>query len=142
VPFFKEGCVYLSRLRKFKKELRISQTDAEGVLWHHLRDRNILGFKFRRQHILQGYIVDFVCLEKKLIIELDGSHHAEQEKYDDVRTEKLKNDGFYVMRFWNSDVLNNLSIVLDIIYNALENKKAPLTRRAKNARRPLPQGER
>ena len=95
MPFFKEGCVYLSRLRKFKKELRISQTDAE-----------------------------------------------EQEKYDDVRTEKLKNDGFYVMRFWNSDVLNNLSIVLDIIYNALENKKAPLTRRAKNARRPLPQGER
>jgi hypothetical protein len=69
-------------LLKFKKELRINQTDPENILWYYLRNRNFNGLKFRRQHILKGYIIDFVCLEKKVVIELDGGQHAEQKMYD------------------------------------------------------------
>ncbi len=76
--------------------------------------------KFRRQHVLQGYIVDFVCLEKKLIIELDGGQHAEQETYDAALTQALENDGFKVMRFWNNNVLENIGAVLEVIYGALD----------------------
>ena len=65
-------------LKHFKKSLRKSQTDAESMLWYHLRNRNFQNHKFRRQHILRGYIVNFVCLEKKLVIELDGGQHAER----------------------------------------------------------------
>lgn len=78
------------------------------------------GLKFRRQHVLKGYIVDFVCLEKKLIIELDGSQHADQKAYDATRTQALESDGFKVMRFWNHDVLENSSMVLGVIYAALD----------------------
>ena len=106
-------------LNKFKKLLRHSQTNVEDILWYHLRDRNMKGCKFRRQHILQGYIVDFVCLEKKLIVELDGSQHAEQEKYDAVRTQKLNDNNFKVIRFWNHEVLEDITGVLEAIYDAL-----------------------
>jgi very-short-patch-repair endonuclease len=106
-------------LNQFKKSLRLSQTNVENILWYHLRNRNMKGLKFRRQHVLQGYIVDFVCLEKKLIIELDGSQHADREAYDAMRTKILENDGFRIIRFWNNNVLENLSTVLEVIYNAL-----------------------
>ena len=69
-------------LNHFKKSLRKSQTDAEGILWYHLRNGNFQNHKFRRQHLLCGYIVDFVCLEKRLVIELDGGQHAERNEYD------------------------------------------------------------
>ena len=69
-------------LLKFKKSLRFNQSDAENILWYRLRSRNLNGFKFRRQHVLHGYIVDFVCLEEKLIIELDGGQHDERKIYD------------------------------------------------------------
>jgi very-short-patch-repair endonuclease len=97
------------------------------------------GFKFRRQHVLQGYIVDFVCLEAKLIIELDGSQHAEQKNYDEKRTLKLKENGFQVIRFWNGEVLDFLEAVLEVIYSALSEQKHPSPAAT---RRPLPQGER
>ena len=84
----------MSKLKKFQKLLRLSQTDAEHLLWYQLRNRHFNGYKFRRQHITQGYIVDFVCLEKKLIIELDGGQHAEHIDYDKERSLKLENDGF------------------------------------------------
>jgi len=67
-----------NRIEKFQKELRSAQTDAEQRLWFFLRNRYIQGFKFRRQQIVQGYIVDFVCFQRRLIIELDGSQHVEQ----------------------------------------------------------------
>ena len=102
-------------LKKFQKALRISQTDAESRLWYHLRSRRFQGWKFRRQHILQGYIVDFVCLERRLVIELDGGQHADQEAYDNQRTRAVENDGFKVIRFCNNDVLNNLEAVLETI---------------------------
>jgi very-short-patch-repair endonuclease len=107
-------------LSKFKKSLRQSQTDAENILWYYLKNRNMKRLKFRRQHVLQGYIVDFVCLEKKLIIELDGSQHVNQEAYDAIRTKVLENDGFKVIRFWNNDVLERIGIVLEVIYSALD----------------------
>jgi very-short-patch-repair endonuclease len=107
-------------LNKFKKSLRFSQTNVENILWYHLKNRNMKRLKFRRQHVLQGYIVDFVCLEKKLIIELDGGQHAEQETYDAALTQALENDGFKVMRFWNNNVLENIGAVLEVIYGALD----------------------
>jgi len=106
-------------LKTFQKALRQNQTEAEQLLWHHLRNRKFCGLKFRRQHILQGYIADFVCLEKKLIIELDGGQHGEQIAYDSVRTERLTKDGFQVIRFWNDDVFKNTKIVLEVIYDAV-----------------------
>jgi very-short-patch-repair endonuclease len=124
-------------LKNFKKSLRKSQTDAEGILWYYLRNRNFQNHKFRRQHILCGYIVDFVCLEKKLVIELDGGQHAERNEYDLARTLKLEADGFQVLRFWNNEVLNSIENVLDIIDEKLNTPHPP-----RRARRPLPQGER
>jgi very-short-patch-repair endonuclease len=112
-------------LNQFKKSLRHTQTDAENALWYHLKSRNILGVKFRRQHVLRNYIVDFVCLEKKLIIELDGSQHAEREAYDAVRTRVLVREGFRVMRFWNHEVLEDIEIVLEVIFNALGGDSHP-----------------
>src|SRR6185295_8630292 len=77
-------------LKRFKKSLRKSQTDAEDILWYQLRNRNFKNHKFRRQHILCGYIVDFVCLEEKLVIELDEGQHAEKIEYDSARTLKFE----------------------------------------------------
>ena len=122
-------------LHKFKKSLRKNQTDAETRLWYYLRNRRLDGCKFRRQHILQGYIVDFVCLEHKLIIELDGRQHATQRAYDEKRTQKLQQEGFRVLRFWNNDVLNNIEGVWEVISNSLNTPHPPFGR-------PLPQGER
>ncbi len=121
-------------LKKFQKTLRTNHTEAEKLLWRQLRNRRFQGWKFRRQHILQGYIVDFVCLERKLVIELDGGQHAVQEAYDQQRTQTLEGEGFRVVRFWNNEVLNNLEGVLETL---LEMTPSPAA-----AQRPLPQGER
>jgi very-short-patch-repair endonuclease len=102
-------------LKRFQKALRTYQTDAESLLWYHLRSRRFQKWKFRRQHALHGYIVDFICLERKLVIELDGGQHADQEAYDNHRTLVLEKDGFKVIRFWNNDVLTNLEGVLETI---------------------------
>jgi very-short-patch-repair endonuclease len=115
------GAFKMSKLKKFQKSLRVSQTNAEHFLWHQLRNRHFEGYKFRRQHIIQGYIVDFVCLDKKLIIELDGDQHSEQINYDNERTLKLEKDGFRVIRFWNNEVFLNMGSVLETIYQALNN---------------------
>ena len=107
-------------LKIFQKQLRSSQTDAEHRLWYYLRNRHSQGFKFRRQQIIQGYIVDFVCLKTKLVIELDGSQHTEQQTYDETRTQKLQKEGFRVLRFWNVEVFTNIEGVLAVIMNQLE----------------------
>ena len=97
------------------RNLRKNQTDDEKLLWQHLRNRQMLGQKFRRQFPIDTFIVDFVCLELKLIIELDGGQHAEQIEYDRHRTEKLQQRDFKVMRFWNNEVLQNTAGVLETI---------------------------
>ena len=82
-------------------ELRNNPTEAERSLWQHLRLRQLGGHKFRRQQSLGPYIVDFVCLEKRLIIEVDGGQHSEQKAYDAERNTWLEVQGFHVLRFWN-----------------------------------------
>ena len=101
------------------RNLRKNQTDAERLLWQHLRNRQMLGQKFRRQFSIDTYIVDFVCLEVKLIVELDGGQHAEQIEYDHRRTEQLQKRGFKIIRFWNNEVLQNTTGVLEAIRMAI-----------------------
>jgi adenine-specific DNA-methyltransferase len=101
------------------RELRRDSTDAERSLWRELRGRRFGGFKFRRQDSIGKFIVDFVCLERRLIIEVDGGQHAEQVAYDTRRTAALEALGFQVLRFWNVDVLGNRAEVLETIDRTL-----------------------
>ena len=105
----------------FARELRCKQTDAENLLWHLLRGRRLCGFKFRRQHPLAGYILDFYCREAALAIELDGGGHNEdsQNAYDEERTRTFEGAGILVVRFWNHDVLNATEDVLKTLYEHL-----------------------
>jgi very-short-patch-repair endonuclease len=102
------------------RELRKNMTDAERALWSKIRKRQISGYKFRRQQIIGRYIVDFVCNEKKLIIELDGGQHLEQAEYDKDRTAWLESQGFEVIRFWNHEVLTMMDVVLQEIFNRID----------------------
>ncbi len=97
--------------------MRSNQTDAEAVLWNELRSRRLMGMKFRRQVPIDCYIVDFICAEHRLIVEVDGSQHAESE-YDQKRDAKLKAMGFIVLRFWNDDVLKEINSVCDTVIAA------------------------
>ena len=99
----------------FARELRKNSTIAERKLLHRLRSRNFLDLKFRRQEPIGNYIVDFVCYENKLIVELDGGQHNEFSEKDIPRTKALEKEGFIVLRFWNSDVINNIEGILTII---------------------------
>ena len=101
------------------RELRPNQTEAEARLWRVLRDRQLVGAKFRRQAPLGPYIADFACLAAKLIVELDGGQHADNEEADAERTTWLVGRGFRVLRFWNNDVLANSDGVLEEILVAL-----------------------
>ena len=96
-------------------ELRREPTPAERKLWAYLRGNKLSGVSFRRQHAIGNYIVDFCSIKAKLIVELDGSQHLEQEEYDRERTDYLESKGFKVIRFWNKDVLNDIQGVLRVI---------------------------
>src|SRR3990167_2529405 len=100
-------------LTSLAKALRSRQTDAEKQLWMNLRDRQLKLAKFKRQYAVGGYIVDFICIEKKLIIEVDGGQHMEHQRHDATRTAYLNGQGFHVLRFWNNEVLSNLEGVLE-----------------------------
>jgi very-short-patch-repair endonuclease len=109
---------------KFKaraRNLRASQTSAEGKLWQALRNRRLARWKFRRQHSIDRYIVDFVTLDGKLIVEVDGVTHAEPSEVtrDKVRSEILEACGFFIIRVSNSDVYDNLEGVLELIESTL-----------------------
>jgi adenine-specific DNA-methyltransferase len=91
-------------------------SDAEKALWDLLRHRQIFGLKFRRQHPFGDYILDFVCLENKLVIELDGGQHVGQAEYDENRTQKLQVAGFRVIRFWDNEVLKEIGSVREKIW--------------------------
>src|SRR3970282_1659849 len=101
------------------RELRSNLTDAETKLWQHLRRKQLVGHRFRRQVPLGHYIADFVCFEARLIIEVDGGQHGEQLAYDSARTVWLESQNFRVIRFWNNDVLGNIEGVLESIRAAL-----------------------
>ncbi len=98
--------------------LRQAMTEAETRLWHQLRDRRLIGHKFRRQHSIGPYIADFACIAARLVIELDGSQHASEADADARRTAYLAGQGWTVIRFWNARVLTDLDNVLrEIIAN-------------------------
>jgi very-short-patch-repair endonuclease len=100
-------------------ELRHNQTEAEVKLWSRLRAHRMAGIQFRRQHAIGNYVVDFCSPRRKLIIELDGSQHLDQAKYDHQRTKYFEERGYRVLRFWNHDVMNNIDTVLNAIWNAI-----------------------
>jgi very-short-patch-repair endonuclease len=108
--------VTTSRARVLRRNL----TDVERMLWRSLRDKQLDGHRFRRQHPIGKYIADFACIEQMLVIELDGGQHQEQLVYDEQRTNFLQSQGWQDLRFWNNDVLNNLDGVLITIIERLK----------------------
>jgi very-short-patch-repair endonuclease len=107
-------------IKQKARSLRSNSTKAEAKLWRCLRNRELMGMKFRRQMPIEHYIADFVCEEFKLIIELDGGQHAEQLAYDNRRTNQLRSKGYQVVRYWNNDVLQNTEGVLQKIGMVIE----------------------
>jgi very-short-patch-repair endonuclease len=110
---------------KLQRTLRTNMTDAEQRLWRHLRGKQMSGFKFRRQHPFGNCILDFVCLDAMLVVEVDGGHHSERTDADNIRTAMLKGAGFRVLRFWNNQVLQELEVVKEVIWTALQNPSPP-----------------
>ena len=107
------------RRRQLQRALRNQPTDAEYRLWQHLRRRQLEGCRFRRQHPFDDCILDFACLERKRVVELDGSQHADNLDNDAVRTRFLEREGFRVIRFWNNEVFDNIEGVVEVILDAL-----------------------
>jgi very-short-patch-repair endonuclease len=105
----------VNRIITLGKALRKRPTDAEQLLWRHLRMKQTEGLKFRRQQPIDNYIVDFICFENRIIIEVDGGQHADENNKDRERDSYLQQFGFKVLRFWNNDVLQNTNEVLEII---------------------------
>jgi very-short-patch-repair endonuclease len=103
---------------RIARRLRSDQTDAETVLWNRIRNRRIDGNKFVRQEPIIGYICDFVCREKRIVVEVDGGQHNESAT-DAIRYERLGEKGYKVLRFWNNDVLGNIEGVLTVIQSEL-----------------------
>ena len=109
---------------RLQRTLRRNMTDAERLLWKRLRGCQVKGYKFRRQHPFNDFILDFVCLEAKLVIEVDGGQHNGSVQ-DVVRDQALENAGFRVMRFWNNQVLNEIESVVESIWLELERLTPP-----------------
>ena len=110
---------------EFARKLRKESTPAEIKLWAYLREGKLNGVSFRRQHALNNFIVDFVSIKKKLVIELDGSKHLEQEQYDRERSKYLQSQGYKVIRFWNNQVMNDIDGVLRAIVFAMDVEAHP-----------------
>ncbi len=104
---------------RLQRNLRNAPTEAERRLWSHLKSRQMEGCKFRRQHPYGDFILDFVCLERRVAIELDGSQHFEAATYDEKRPRFLRLAGFKVLRFWNNEVFGELDGVLEVIRREL-----------------------
>ncbi len=104
---------------EWARELRRNPTEAEKRLWSKLRAAQLLGHSFRRQEPIGGYVVDFVCYGRKLVVEVDGGQHATRQAHDEERTNWLEAQGFRVIRFWNNEVLGNTEGVLESIRIAL-----------------------
>jgi very-short-patch-repair endonuclease len=102
-------------ITQIAKNLRKTSTIAERLLWRHLRAKQMDGHKFRRQEPIGNYVVDFVCFEKRIVIEVDGSQHQIEKDKDRLRDKWLKKQGFKVLRFWNNDVLKNMEGVYEVI---------------------------
>lgn len=106
---------YRSYLKENSRNLRRNQTKEEKLLWFHLRNKKISNYQFYRQKPIDDYIVDFVCIKLKLIIEVDGSDHEYRYEEDQTRQKRLENLGFYVFRIKNDQVRNNLEGIIKAI---------------------------
>lgn len=104
-----------NRLKQFARNLRNSPTDVERLLWQRLKSSQVDGIKFRRQQVLEDFIVDFVSFEKMIVIELDGGQHAETIEKDKRRDDCLIMNGYKVLRFWDNEVIQNMEGVLEVI---------------------------
>ncbi len=104
-----------ANLTQAAKGLRRNSTDAERLLWQCLKGKQLEGLKFRRQEQIGRFIADFVCYERKIIVEADGSQHTLEKEKDEERTEWLNSQGFTVLRFWNNEILTNIEGVMAII---------------------------
>jgi very-short-patch-repair endonuclease len=122
---------------KTARRLRRNQTDTERMLWFHLRDRRLAGWKFRRQFPIDRFVVDFFCADAHLVIELDGGQHAVRTEADAQRTKVLEAMGYLVLRYWNNEVMRNIDGVIEDIATALERHRPEPPHP-----HPLPSGER
>ena len=125
------------QVSRYAATLRRERTEAENRVWQRLRNRQIGGFKWRFQHTLGGPVADFVCLEAMLIVEIDGSQH--RDEVDRARTMMLEGRGFEVIRFWNSDVFDNLDGVLEVVLAAAQRRADAAEARRRPSPNPLPQ---
>ena len=128
------GCIkppLPTRTRDHARDLRQGGTDAEHKLWQRLRAGQLNGLKFRRQHPIPPYIVDFYCDAKKLVVELDGSQH--NDEVDRIRSRLLESQGLKILRYWDNEVLQQMDAVLEAILNAAGHRTLTPT--------PLPPGE-
>src|SRR5688572_20215629 len=100
------------------KRMRRAPTDAESAMWRLLRDRRLAAHKFRRQVPFRNYILDFVCFEQRIVVEVDGSQHADSSR-DEVRDGMFANEGFRILRYWNNDVLQRRNAVLEDLFAKL-----------------------
>ena len=124
------------------RRLRHDQPEAERKLWAHVRNRQVGGAKFRRQHFIRPFIVDFCCPEQRLIVELDGGQHAVHAEADQRRTAFLAAQGYRVLRFWNHEVLTNIEAVLERIVSVLSDPyPSPLPGREREKKLPHGGGE-
>lgn len=103
------------------RKLRKNMTEAERRLWYYLRGKQLNNVSFRRQHPIGNFVTDFCSIDKKMVIELDGSQHLDQETKDEQRSQYLRSQGYTVIRFWNDQVMNDINGVLQAIIYALEN---------------------
>ncbi len=110
------------------RDLRSQATDAERTLWTHLRNSQIEGVKFRRQQPVENYIADFISFAPRLVVELDGSQHAEHNEYDEHRSNCFRQNGFKVLRFWNNEIFENIDGVLAVIRQGCLDSASPTPR--------------
>ena len=133
----------MQKLTAITKNLRKRPTEAEKLLWRRLRVKQMEGLKFRRQQPIDNYVVDFVCFDKRLVIEVDGGQHAVEKQKDVRRDNYLRKHGFKVLRFWNNEVLQNIEGVLgEIRKNCLNSPHPPSPQPSPRGRGKEGQGER
>jgi len=122
-PYFASRALW-EKLKPAARDMRQNPTAAEDALWQRLRNRQVMDAKFRRQHAIEQFIVDFVCMEARLIIEVDGAIHDKQQEEDAKRDAILNASGFRVLRFSNEQVLSDIDVVLSAIAEALASTRS------------------
>ena len=120
-----EGGAARAEPTAFARSLRRNSTEAEKRLWSVLRDRRLVGHKFRRQVPIGPYFADFACYDAKLVVELDGSQHIDDRAHDERRDAELARRGFEVLRVWNNELTNNRNGVIEAVFAALTRRAAP-----------------